>query len=140
MTWDGAAVGHAGRLHPEVAAAFELGDVYVAELRLPLAGGRVSFRDIVRQPFAERDLAVVAPLEVTYAELATLLADAAGDKLASLAPFDEYRGANLPSGARSVAVRFRFQDARRALTDEAVDALMENVIRAVRSAGYDIRA
>ncbi len=140
VTWDGAAVGHAGRLHPEVAAAFELGDVYVAELRLPLAGGRVAFRDIVRQPFAERDLAVVAPLEVTYAELATLLADAAGDKLASLAPFDEYRGANLPSGARSVAVRFRFQDARRALTDEAVDALMENVIRAVRSAGYDIRA
>lgn len=140
VRWNGAVVGSAGRLHPEVAAAFELDDVYLAELRLPLGGRPVAFRDIVRQPFAERDLAVVAPLEVAYADLAALVTAAAGPRLVSLAPFDEYRGASLPAGHRSVALRFRFRDDKRALTDEQVDALMENVIRAVRSAGYDIRA
>lgn len=140
VVWDGRSVGFAGRLHPEVAAAFELDKVYIAEIDLPLSGRRIAFRDIVRQPFAERDLAVVAPLEVTYAELAALVREAAGPKLVTLSPFDEYRGKNLPSGSRSLALRFRFQDEKRALTDEQVDGLMENVIRAVRGAGYDIRA
>ncbi len=140
VSWDGAVVGSAGRLHPAVAAAFELPEVYVAELRLPLGGKRVAFKEIVRQPYAERDLAVVVPVSVTYAALAAALREAAGEKLASLEPFDEYRGARLPLGSRSLALRFRFRDATRALTDAEVDALMENVIQAVRSAGYDIRA
>lgn len=140
VVWNGAEVGSAGRLHPAVAAAFELPEVYVAELRLPLGGKRITFKEIVRQPYAERDLAIVLPARITYADLAARLAAAAGDKLISLEPFDEYRGATLPSGSRSLALRFRFRDAGRALTDAEVDALMENVIQVVRSAGYDIRA
>lgn len=140
VVWNGEAVGHAGRLHPEVAAAYELGEVYVVELTLPLGGTRIGFKEIVRQPYAERDLAVILPEAVTFAELAGLLAGAAGPKLATLAPFDEYRGAKVPEGSRSLALRFRFRDAARALTDAEVDELMQNVIRAVRGAGYDIRA
>lgn len=140
VRWNGVPVGSAGRLHPAVAAAFELPEVYVAELRLPLGGKRIAFKEIVRQPYAERDLAVVLPVQVTYADLAARLVAAAGDKLISLQPFDEYRGGGLPRGSRSLAMRFRFRDAARALTDAEVDALMENVIRALRSAGYDIRA
>ena len=41
---------------------------------------------------------------------------------------------------RSVALRMRFRDDSRALTDEEVDVAMRNVIDAVRDAGYDIRA
>jgi hypothetical protein len=37
-------------------------------------------------------------------------------------------------------LRFRFRAERRALTDAQVDQLMENVIGAVKGAGYDVRA
>lgn len=140
VVWEGEAIGHAGRLHPEVEAAYELPATFVAELALPLAERRVGYEDFSRQPYAERDLAVIAPRDVTYASLRDLCAAVAGPLLESLAPFDVYAGAQLPDGMRSVALRFRFRHASRALTDAEVDAAMEKVIRAVRDAGYAIRA
>lgn len=140
VLWQGEEAGVLGRLHPEVAARYELGEVYLAELQLPLPAGRVRFAEVVRQPYAERDLAVVAPARVAYAELASLVRDAAGPDLASLEPFDVYQGEQVAEGQRSVALRLRFQLDDRALTDDEVDVRMGNVMRAVRDAGYDIRA
>ncbi len=140
VLWNGRHVGYAGLLHPEVASSYGLTGTFVAELDLPFDGTRIAFKEIVRQPFAERDLALVAPAAVTYAALAELVRGAAGERLLTLTPFDEYRGDKLPEGTRSLALRFRFRDPARALTDLEVDALMANVIRAVKDAGYDIRA
>ncbi len=140
VLWQGEDIGTLGRLHPEVAARYELDEVYLAELRLPLRVERIRFRDVPRQPFAERDLAVIAPEGVAYAELRALVEGAAGDRLESLSPFDVYRGDPVPAGMRSVALRFRFREPDRALTDAEVDEDMANVMRAVRDAGYDIRA
>ena len=140
VVWQDTEVGVLGRLHPEVAARYELAETYVAELRLPLGEGRIRFQEIQRQPHAERDLAVVAPSPVTYAELAALVGRAAGADLASIEPFDVYQGEQVPDGMRSVALRLRFRRADRALTDDEVDSHMGNVMSAVRDAGYDIRA
>ena len=137
--WDGEAVGMAGRLHPEIEAHYGLGETFVAELALPLAGHRVRFSEFSRQPFAERDLAVIVPDETTYAELRRLCRSAAGELLESIEPFDVYRGSQLAAGRRSVALRLHFRDKSRALTDDEVDRAMANVISAVRDAGYDIR-
>src|SRR5690606_21676003 len=78
VVWEGEAIGHAGRLHPEVEAAYELPATFVAELALPLAERRVGYEDFSRQPYAERDLAVIAPRDVTYASLRDLCAAVAG--------------------------------------------------------------
>ncbi|MEX2534731.1 MAG: phenylalanine--tRNA ligase subunit beta [Trueperaceae bacterium] len=137
--WNGRSVGFAGRLHPQVAARFELEDTYVAELALPLEPRGVRVLDIPRQPHAERDVAVVAPTEVSYRELFDLVTAAAGDLLQSLEPFDIYQGISIPQGQRSVALRLRFRHGERALRDEEVDGCMQNVIRALRDQGYDIR-
>lgn len=138
--WNGRPIGTAGRLHPEIAASYELSaETYLVELDLPLAAQPLRFRDVVRQPWAERDLAIMAPTDTTYRDLAELAKDAAGDKLASLEPFDVYEGAPIPAGHRSVALRLRFRDPARSLTDEEVDGYMANVIEAVRRRGYAIR-
>ena len=63
-----------------------------------------------------------------------------GERLETLEPFDVYQGSQLGDGQRSLALRFRFRAQQRAMTDEEVDAAMGNVIRAVRDAGYDVRA
>lgn len=140
VSWNGRHVGYAGRLHPEVAARYELGEVYLAELALPLEGRVIRFEEINRQPYAERDLAIIAPTTVSFDALRELCADAAGPLLLTLEPFDVYQGGRLEEGTRSIALRFRFRAENRALTDGEVDGLMQNVIRSVKGAGYDVRA
>lgn len=139
VLWDAREVGFCGLLHPELAAEYELDDTYLAELELPLGGRAVNFHEFSRQPFAERDLAVVAPKDVLYAQLENLIRGAAGDKLVSASPFDLYEGEPVPEGKRSVALRLRFRDATRALRDDEVDTFIENVITTLSQRGYDIR-
>lgn len=140
VVWDGRPVGLAGRLHPAVAADLELGETYLAELTLPLPGRSGLFAEFSRQPFAERDLAVVAPSGVLYAELAALATGAAGERLESVSPFDVYEGPPVPAGSRSVALRLRFRDPARALRDDEVERYMSDVIAAFAEQGYDIRS
>jgi phenylalanyl-tRNA synthetase beta chain len=139
VRWDGVDVGTFGRLHPEVARDWGCGDVLVAELRLPLAVAAPVVREVPRQPFAERDLAVVVPGDLAYATLRTLCADAAGDLLVELFPFDVYEGGQVGEGRKSLALRFRFRHPERALTDAEVDARMKDVMSAVDAAGYAVR-
>ena len=139
VVWDGEPVGYVGRLHPQVAAAFELGETYLAELELPLAVRAPALSSVPRQPFAERDLAVVAPQEVSYAQLRSLLSAAAGPYLSSLEPFDVYQGEQVGAGQRSLALRFRFRHPERSLTDAEVEERMKDVMQAAREAGYTLR-
>ncbi|MEM7738186.1 MAG: phenylalanine--tRNA ligase subunit beta [Deinococcota bacterium] len=133
-------VGYMGRVHPRVAAAFDLPETYLAELQLPLNKLTTNFTDVARQPYAERDLAVVVPTDVSYASLSHTVEQAAGDKLTSLMPFDVYTGSNITEGHKSLALRLRFRDDTRALRDDEVDGFMANIMTAVRHAGYDIRS
>ena len=139
VLWDGQDVGTVGRLHPEIAASYDLSEIYMAELAMPLTGAEISFRDYARQPHAERDLAVIAPKDVTYRTLEDLVQGSAGEYLERLEPFDIYEGSPVPDNMRSVAMRFWFRHPERALKDSEVDEVMANVITTVRGAGYAIR-
>lgn len=139
VVWNGQAVGWLGALHPEIAGEFSLkGDTFLLEAALPLPGRTWSFRDPSRAPAAWRDLAVIAPQEVSYGEMAALLRREAGELLESVEPFDVYVGAPIPEGQRSVAVRLVFRG-QRTLTDAEVDPIMDRLIGAVRDQGWGIR-
>jgi phenylalanyl-tRNA synthetase beta chain len=137
--WNGAPVGRFGRVHPEVAAAWGCGDAVVAELLLPLAPRPPQLLELPRQPYAERDLAVVVPRGLAYAELRALCAAAAGPRLVELFPFDVYEGAQVGEGQTSIALRFRFRHPDRALTDAEVDERMQSVMSTLASRGYALR-
>lgn len=139
VVWNGREIGVAGRVHPEVAGAYELPETYLAEVALPLAAQRLTVGEVPRQPYAERDLAIVAPDDAPFAELERIVVGAAGELLVEAFPFDVYRGPPLPDDQRSVAVRMRWRHPERALRDEEVDARLNDVIAAVREAGYGIR-
>src|SRR5690625_7189568 len=98
-----------GKLHPTVARSYELKDVYVAQLALPLEAGTIRYRDIPRQQYNERDLAIVAPRDVSYAALRELVSGAAGELLVSVEPLDVYEGAPSEEGRRSGALRRHFR-------------------------------
>ncbi len=135
----GVRIGFIGQIHPEIASSFELPDTWVAELDLPLPEGTVGFKEPVRQPHSQRDIALVTPQDVSFASLDDLLRPAAGEHLVRLEPFDVYRDGRLGAGNQSIALRFTFRDSERALRDEEVSAAMSNVIRVAKHAGYDVR-
>lgn len=137
--WQGKKVGFLGKLHPQIATAYELTETYLAELDLPLIGSAVSFSDYSRQPFAERDLAIIVPDMISYAELVNLVTTAAGDKLISLKPFDVYKGNPIPEDKHSIALRLQFRHPDRALRDHEIDSYMTKIISVIVSAGYNIR-
>ena len=139
LIWAGEEVGYMGKLHPQIASSYGLKDVFVAELDLPLRSSEINFKDINRQPFAERDLAIILPDSVIYASVESILMQSAGEYLHSVETFDVYRGENIPKGSYSLAVRLRFQHPERAFTDEEINSYMANVISKLELLGYDIR-
>ena len=139
LVWNGVPAGWLGALHPEIAADFGLkGDTYLLEAALPLPGRPWAFHDPSRAPVAWRDLAVIAPQSVSYAEVAALLKSEAGPELESVQPFDVYVGDSIEAGQRSVAVRLTFRG-EKTLSDAEVDPVMAHLIGAVREQGWSIR-
>ena len=139
LLWNGVPAGWLGALHPEIAADFGLkGDTYLLEAALPLPGRPWAFHDPSRAPAAWRDLAVIAPKQTTYAEVASLLKAQAGPGLESLQPFDVYEGEAISEGQRSVAVRLTFRS-EKTLSDAEVDPVMAHLMDAVRKQGWSIR-
>lgn len=137
--WNGEAVGHMGQIHPAVAQAWGFKDkVYILEMALPLPKRRWSFRDPSRQPAALRDMAIIAPKQVSYAEIAEVLRKNGGTLLESLDVFDVYSGHPIPEGARSVAVRLTFRG-QTTLQDSDIEPVFEAQIAAIKAAGWGIR-
>jgi phenylalanyl-tRNA synthetase beta chain len=139
VSWNGKQVGMMGKLHPEIATAYELEDIYIAELEMPLTGSAIRFKDYARQPHAERDIAVIVPKDVNYASLETLVREAAGEKLERVWPFDVYEGQPIPDDKKSLALRLWFRDVERTLRDEEIEGFMGNVITILSQKGYAIR-
>lgn len=141
-------VGIVGQLHPDESARRDLPDpVVVAELLLepflaaiPVEGyAPVTSRTLVRHPALILDVALIADDAVPYATLERAVRDGAGELLDELWWFDEYRGAQVGEGSRSVALRLRLQAADRQLTDEDAEQVIEAVARAADAIGAILR-
>jgi len=88
----------------------------------PYVRAEPSFHAYSPYPRVERDLALVMPFEMPASEPQALIAEACGDELADVYPFDLYHGPQVPAGAKSVAYHLVFQHPERTLTGEEVDA------------------
>jgi len=130
-----------GELHPSVLegswGAFELDlDALAAD-----APQSVAYQEVSSFPEVRQDLAFVVDEEVPSAALLAAIRAAGEPELREAAVFDEYRGAQLGPGKRSLAFRVAFGSSERTLTDEEateirariVDALAEQFGATIRS-------
>jgi phenylalanyl-tRNA synthetase beta chain len=142
---DGTRVGHVGELLPAVAEAADLhGRVLVAEIDLDavlsLAGAPDAAASLASYPAATQDVSLVVPVDAPAAEVQASLAQGAGDLLESVRLVDDYRGAGLPDGAKSLTFALRFRAADRTLTAaEATEAKLAGVAAAAERFGATIR-
>jgi phenylalanyl-tRNA synthetase beta chain len=145
---NGAVIGHVGELHPRWRQAYELP---LAPVVFELDLAAVQRRDVpVAQPVPRqqavlRDLALVVSEQVTHdALMATLRADTAG-LVREATLFDIYKPASptadIPTGYRSLAVRLELLDDEATLTDERIDAAVQQaLVRAQTIHGARLRA
>ncbi|HEY5085729.1 MAG TPA: phenylalanine--tRNA ligase subunit beta, partial [Gemmatimonadaceae bacterium] len=89
------------------------------------------FRALPITPAAEFDLALLVPAATTAADVARVVTATAGDMLESLVPFDEFRGAGVTDGYRSVAWRLTFRHPERTLRDKEIEGRRARILRAL---------
>jgi phenylalanyl-tRNA synthetase beta chain len=129
-------LGTFGQLHPQFRQERGLPDeMYVFEFNLDVMLEPMIQEDTlasVFQPFSaypasDRDIAFFAPIKFSVAEIERSIRQVAGTLLESVELFDEYRGANVPAGKRSLAFRLVYRAADRTLTDEDVEPVHQKV-------------
>ncbi|MEP7383340.1 MAG: YtpR family tRNA-binding protein [Gemmatimonadota bacterium] len=97
------------------------------------AKGHVTYRPLPSMPAAEFDLALLLPDGVTAGQVEQLLRKSGGDLLERVELFDEFAGAGVPEGHRSVGWRLTFRDATRTLRDKEVDGRRQKILRTLET-------
>ncbi len=131
VVMDGRKLGYLGELHPTVSGAagiegrlvaFEVDvDVVLAAARIPRA------QPLPRFPAVERDLAVLVEEHVAAGSILASIKEGAGELLEMARAFDEYHGAQVPEGRKSIAFTLTFRSPERTLTDAEVDRVMSEI-------------
>lgn len=136
-------VGWVGRIHPLVAQQLDVPNtIYLFELQADvLQQGRVpSFTPLSDQPAVKRDLALVLAEATPAQQLLDAIRKAAGKALTRIELLDVYRGENIGSENKSIAVSLTFQDPSRTLKESDINQLIESILVGVKAdAGASLR-
>ncbi|MEY5063106.1 MAG: hypothetical protein RLZZ112_1070, partial [Verrucomicrobiota bacterium] len=108
---------------------------WVAEIVLGSGTGKLAEnRPISSFPGVERDLALVLPETVAYAEVEKAIRAVAPPELESLAVFDRFRdpsGVKVPKGSVSLGCRLKFRSTKLTLTEEKVSGWEKKILESL---------
>lgn len=124
-------VGFIGEIHPDVAENYELsGRTYIAELNLDILGENtktVKFTAIPKYPNVERDLALLVDETLPVGNIIKTISGIS-DLIENVSLFDVYKGAQVESGKKSVALNISFRSFDHTLKDEEVQSVVNEII------------
>ncbi|MEE4173887.1 MAG: phenylalanine--tRNA ligase subunit beta [Xanthomonadales bacterium] len=133
---DGSRVGWIGALHPAAQRALDLKVPVVAfEVDLnPIKNREIPHANKISSfPSVRRDLAFLVPEAVSFADIDAAGRELAGPLLTDLNIFDQFSGQSVEKGYKSLAISLILQDVSSTLTDEAVDSLIDRVVKGLES-------
>ena len=134
---DGEVIGVMGQVHPLVAKNYGIdSEVYCAELNftkmLGLRQPAPTFTALPKYPAVSRDLALICSEDITVAQVEEVISASAGKLLRKIQLFDIYRGVGVPEGKKSMAFSLQLRADDRTLTDSDSEAVVNNVLAAVK--------
>lgn len=134
---DGEVIGVMGQVHPLVAKNYGIdSEVYCAELNFTkMLGLRLpdpTFTTLPKYPAVSRDLALICSEDITVAQVEEVISASAGKLLRKIQLFDIYRGVGVPEGKKSMAFSLQLRADDRTLTDSDSEAVVNNVLAAVK--------
>ncbi len=130
ITIAGKGVGLAGQLWPAEARALDasspvlFASVDLDALAKASPGGAHKYREIPRYPSTARDIALLAPLDLSHERISATLHSANEPLLADVELFDVFTdptGAKIPADRRSLAYSLTYRSTERTLTTEEVN-------------------
>jgi len=129
------AMRHAWRMHVPMA----VGELRLAPL-LARFGERVALKPVPAYPGVRRDLALLAPANLTQGGIVAAIRAAAPDELTDIRLFDIFVPKESKGERRSLAYTLEFRSAERTLTDDEVNAACQKIMKAVKETlGAEVR-
>jgi len=144
LSLSGVACGVFGQIHPDVALEADLPeDTFLAELNLSTLAGRLTGRRdwhaISRQPGTRRDVAVLVPKALPFADVSRAIVAAGGDVLERHSLFDVYDGKGIPEGHHSLAIALHLRKMDATFTDEEANQVRDAIVAALVGLGAQPR-
>jgi phenylalanyl-tRNA synthetase beta chain len=125
-------LGTLGQVHPDVSDALGMPLFLLFELDfeglLQYAPRRITARSLPRFPSVERDFAIVVEREFPSQQVISWIKNRGEALIEYVAVFDQYVGASIPAGKRSLAYKISYRADDRTLTDTEVNTLHQNLV------------
>lgn len=125
-----------GKVRKQLTKGFDVKqDVFFADfqwenLLKAVRNVKVTYNEISKFPTVRRDLALVVPTSVAFAEITQIAQKLAKKLLKSVNLFDIYEDAvRLGEGKKSCSVSFLFEDKEKTLQDKEIDHIMTEFIK-----------
>jgi len=129
----------AGTVAPQLLKMFDIKQpVFIAEVSWPVffelvKRDKVKYKELPKYPEVKRDLALLLDEGVSFADIRKAAFQAEKGILKQVSLFDVYRGVKILSGKKQYAVSFVLQDSEKTLTDNAVEAAMNKLLKTFES-------
>ena len=102
---------------------------------------RVVYEDVISFPAVREDIAVIVDEGVQAGELVAAVREAGGAELRDVGVFDVYRGEQLATGKKSIALALAFQSGQRTLSGDEAAAIRERIVQTlVERFGAELRS
>jgi phenylalanyl-tRNA synthetase beta chain len=125
-------LGYIGELHPAAAEELSLARCLVLELDieklLQYLSPKLTVRSLPRFPSVERDLAMVVDESFPAQRIIDWIKDLRNALIENVEVFDQYRGAPIPAGKKSLAYTISYRAEDRTLTDAEVQPLHQELV------------
>jgi phenylalanyl-tRNA synthetase beta chain len=94
-----------------------------------LSGGsqQMEHSSYSRFPRVYRDMALLVPENISYGTIKEQIEQTERQNLKGITVFDVYKGAQVPEGFKSYAIRLEFENHSQTLEDKAVDKMMNRI-------------
>jgi phenylalanyl-tRNA synthetase beta chain len=137
-----------GMLHPNTLKAFDI-EVPVAALgihldAIPAKKGAPTF---ARAPYSPpalqavlRDYAFLVDAGLPASELLRAVQGADKANIVAARVFDEFRGAGVPAGQKSLALEVTLQPGEKSYTDDELKAISDRIVAAATKLGAELRS
>ncbi len=129
-------VGIIGEVHPEVLSRYQIDSpLYLVDLDLDAVFSKTGvfpgIRPLSRFPDVCRDSALLLAEDVTAGQLLQAIDRVKPRFVEDVLLFDVYRGAGVPAGQKSVAIRVRYRSPEKTLTDEEIQSAHGRIVKAL---------
>lgn len=105
-----------------------------------ISGNNPVIKELPRYPAMQRDISMLVPKQLVYAEVEKSVYKLKLEKLQEVKLFDIFESEKLGPEKKSIAVNFTFLDKEKTLTDKEIDGWMNSIMKTLeKELGAEIR-